>query len=187
MPSTKDPGSQEGERHRNSERAGTDECHPKGGHHLTPWMSLMLVVMHGGKQPRITLDPYHLNKATQHSHLRLPILSDIVAPLREPLKVTVDFVRLESHQDAFEELKGALHNTPTLEFFDLKKNKQSRPTAVIKKSTQFCHRTENQSISSVSRWDQQKIAMRWSRKDCRQSSQPLCDWNTSSSLTPTSL
>ena len=47
----------------------------------TQWISQLLVVVRKGKKLRVTLDPYHLNKATRRSHYQLPVLSDILPRL----------------------------------------------------------------------------------------------------------
>ena len=47
----------------------------------TEWISQMLVVARKGKKLRVTLDPYHLNKAAKRSHYPLPVLSDVLPRL----------------------------------------------------------------------------------------------------------
>ena len=50
-------------------------------HTPTEWISQLLVVARKDKKLRVTLDPFHLNKATRRSHYRLPVLSDILPRL----------------------------------------------------------------------------------------------------------
>lgn len=55
----------------------------------SPFISQMLVVIREGKKPRITLDPFHLNKATRRCHFRMPVLTDILPQLKRARFFTV--------------------------------------------------------------------------------------------------
>ena len=74
----------------------------------TPWISPMLVVLREGKEPRITLDPFHLNQATKRSHFRLPILSDILPKLTNARFFTVCDCRDGFYQCTLEEESTSL-------------------------------------------------------------------------------
>ena len=50
-------------------------------HGPSEWIRQMLVVAREGRKLRVTLDPYHLNRASRRAHYPLPALSDVLPRL----------------------------------------------------------------------------------------------------------